>query len=49
MRSVARAIVTAVVSSVGDWHAAQMSAYSDDDEPLRVLDAIVVVLSVAEG
>lgn len=49
MRSVAGAVVAAVVTGVGDWHAAQVSAHTEDDEPLRVLGALVVVLNVAEG
>lgn len=48
MWSVARTVVAAEVSGVGDWHATQVSADAEDDEPLRVLCTLVVVLSVTE-
>lgn len=49
MWSVARAVVAAVVSRIGDRHAAQVSADANDDEPLRVLHAVVVVLCIAKA
>lgn len=49
MGSVAWAVVAAEVSSVGDWYATQMGAHADDDEPLGVLHAVVVVLGIAKG
>lgn len=48
MWSVAWAIVASVVTSISDWHAAQVSANSEDDEPLWIFGAIVVVFGVAQ-
>lgn len=49
MRAVARAVIAAIVAGVGDRNAAQVRANAEDDEPLGVLGALVVVLNVAEG
>lgn len=48
VRSVARTVVAPKVSSVGYGDAAQVSADSDDDEPLGLLGSDVVVFRVAE-
>ena len=47
--AVAGAVVATEVPGVGDGHAAQMGAHADDDEPLGVLCALVVVLRVTES
>lgn len=49
MGTVARAIIAAEFSRVGDWHATQMSADTEDDEPLWFLDTFTVLLGVTKG
>lgn len=41
-------VVAAEVTAVGDWHASQVSAHAENDEPFWVLSALVVVLSIAK-
>lgn len=49
MGSVARAVVSTKVSRIGNRYAAQVGADPDDNEPLRVLGAYVVVFWVTQG
>ena len=48
MRPVARAIVAAERSGVGDGHAAQVGAHAEEDEKLGILGSLVVGLGVAQ-
>ena len=48
MGSVARAVVPAKITGIGDWHATEVSANSDDDQPIRMLNANIVGFRVAE-
>lgn len=48
MGAVAGAVVTPIVASVGNGHAAQMRADSEDDDPAWVDDSVLVVLGVSQ-
>ena len=48
MWSMAWTVVASEVTRVCDWYATQVSAHAENDEPFRVLGALVVMLHVAE-
>merc|ERR1719206_1513031 len=48
VRSVARAVVATEITSVGNWHTAQMCADSDDDQVLGVFDTVSVGLGISQ-
>lgn len=41
MGSVARTVVATVFAGVGNWHAAQMCAHAQHDQPLGLLDTLL--------
>lgn len=49
VRPVTGTVVAPEVPGVGDGHATQMGAHTDNDQPLGVLRALVVVLRVAQS
>jgi len=49
MRAVAWAEPAAKVSRIWEWDAAQVGAHTNDNQPLRVLDTLSILLRVAEG